>query len=409
MKRSYDVVGYGEGISGLFACLLLASKGFSCLWVDCSRKTDGISDKRGIALPVSMAFFSEVIRQILSSVAPLLPDTLRPAPVRIVQSIIPGVRVNVREKEFPGGETSLNTLRDTYLKTLSHAMLRPSRLLRFSQRSVLSMNPWEQNLAKGLSRTGTLNYLSYLRYACACTGMGMLEYETVKEVFTSYLEEMRGEYAEAQDVELIHGEHDIAGIRIDETTIKARYYVTEADPFTSRCDGFLLYGKIHVQEHVLPVGMGDLLVISPPEELVHPLLLCVSRGSPQSVLRVSTKVPRDEGLTSLVELTSWASGMVMKRIRQIIPFLDGFMDHADFLSISKDQDIRPWFRYAEEEYPPSFFSRRRYISPIENLYLCDRMKCASLDGEGELFWGVSIANAILKDLNRSDLYGSKAR
>ncbi|HDP26124.1 MAG TPA: hypothetical protein ENN34_11870 [Deltaproteobacteria bacterium] len=407
MKRSYDVIGSGEGISGLLACLLLAGKGFSCLWVDRSRTSGGMSDKHGIALPVSTAFYANVIRQILGSVGPLLADTLRPTPIPLVQSILPGTRVDVGRKGFSRGQSALIGLTDTYLQTLLKGMLKPRRVLGCAGRSAHGMEPWEENMARGLSRVGSLNRSSYLRYVCSLSGMGVLDYGAAKDVLISYLDHVRGECVSSPEVEVVCDDREVAGIRVGDATLQARYYLCEEDPFSRDSDGFLLYGKILVQEEVLPVGMGDLLAISPPVELAHPLLLSVTRQHPRALLSVRTKIPRETTLTSLTEASSWAAGMVLKRLREIIPFFDRFTEHVEFLPVVTKQEILPWFRYTEREHPPSLFAQRRYINPREKLYLCDRMKCASLDGEGELFWGVCTANAVLRDLNRSDLYGSK--
>ena len=42
MMATWDVVGAGDGISGLVASALLAGKGFSCLWADTLGKEEGM-------------------------------------------------------------------------------------------------------------------------------------------------------------------------------------------------------------------------------------------------------------------------------------------------------------------------------------------------------------------------------
>ena len=67
MKSYFDVVGSGEGISGLIACVLLAHKGFSCLWADTGNDADLDHARKGIPLLISSEFWDRGIRPLLSS------------------------------------------------------------------------------------------------------------------------------------------------------------------------------------------------------------------------------------------------------------------------------------------------------------------------------------------------------
>ncbi len=165
----------------------------------------------------------------------------------------------------------------------------------------------------------------------------------------------------------------------------------------------MFYGKCELGKEVIPVGMGDLLVVSPSKDMDYPIVLGVKRGSPTTMITVATKIRVDSTLTSLMEQFSWASGMIMKRLKQVIPFMDDFLVNFDAVEPYDNNTIRPWFGFKENIRSPWFFSDRRYIKQVERVYLCDRTRFSWLDVEGEILWGICVANAILNELNRSDL------
>jgi hypothetical protein len=154
---------------------------------------------------------------------------------------------------------------------------------------------------------------------------------------------------------------------------------------------------------MIPKGVGDLMVISPPEDLKYPILLKVNRNPHNPTLTVQTKITLEPGLSSLTEIISWASGMITKRLSQIMPFLSVPLQSLEVVNPLLHESIRPWFHFSENVRPPSLFGWRRYINPIERIYACDRDKYACLGNEGDFFWGICIANAVLKKFGRSEL------
>jgi len=96
-------------------------------------------------------------------------------------------------------------------------------------------------------------------------------------------------------------------------------------------------------------------------------------------------------------------GMITKRLSRLMPFLSVPLQSFEVVNPMGNDMIRPWFRFSEDVNPPSLFHWRRYITPIERIYACDRDKYACLGNEGDFFRGVCIANAMLKEMGRSDL------
>jgi hypothetical protein len=144
-------------------------------------------------------------------------------------------------------------------------------------------------------------------------------------------------------------------------------------------------------------------VISPPQDLKFPIIAKVSRNPHSPKISIQTRVVVEQGLTSFTETVSWASGMVSKGLSRLMPFLSGPLQAFETVNPMGDDGIRPWFRFSLDVKPPSLFGWRRYICPLERTYACDRDKYACLGNEGELFWGICIANAVVKEFGRSDL------
>jgi hypothetical protein len=137
------------------------------------------------------------------------------------------------------------------------------------------------------------------------------------------------------------------------------------------------------------------------------MVLLVDRKGDKGIVTVTTKVPADNVLTSRTELLSWAMGMIFKRLKQVIPYLKDYLIGFDVIDPFTDNSTRPWFRYADEVRVPWYVSAKRYMKQGNNVFTCNSMQYGWLDMEGEVLWGICMANAILMDLNRSDLITSR--
>lgn len=403
MMATWDVIGAGDGISGLVASALLAGKGFSCLWADTSGREEGRSVQENVSSLITRGFWEQGLKYILGSLDTSIIEVLRPRRIQLMQSLMPGERLDVHAEDLYKNSTLLKRMQKKYLSLLGRAMSRPMALARTQFSMVPRLEPWEKNIITGLSRTGNMDYRSYLRYMSSLTGMYGFDYGEIKEVLGSYLASTKGDYVFAASAKYLYQGGDITGVNLDGKILKARYYLNENPVESSTPDGFMFYGKCELGKEVIPVGMGDLLVVSPSKDMDYPIVLGVKRGSPTTMITVATKIRVDSTLTSLMEQFSWASGMIMKRLKQVIPFMDDFLVNFDAVEPYDNNTIRPWFGFKENIRSPWFFSDRRYIKQVEKVYLCDRTRFSWLDVEGEILWGICVANAILNELNRSDL------
>ncbi len=403
MKATYDVIGSGDGLSGLVASALLAGKGFSCLWADTSAKEEGRPVQENIPAFITRGFWEQGLKIILGSLDTSIIESLRPRRIQLMQSLLPGNRFDIHPHDQYPNLTLPKKMQKRYLSLLGKTMAQPMALARTPLSMVPRLEQWESNFISGLGRTGNMDYRSYLRYMTALTGMYVFDYGKIKEVLGSYLASTKGDYEFAADTEYLYQGRDITGVNFDGKSIKSRYYLTENSLEQNTPDGFMYYGKFELANEVIPVGMGDLLAVSPTKDMDYPIVLSINRGSGRAMVTVATKIRVDSTLTSLMEQFSWASGMILKRLRQLIPFMDDFLVNFEAVDPFDHNAIRPWFSYKENIKSPWFFSAGHYIRQIEKVYVCDRMKFSWLDVEGEILWGICVANAILNDLNRSDL------
>ena len=119
------------------------------------------------------------------------------------------------------------------------------------------------------------------------------------------------------------------------------------------------------------MGMGDMLVVSLPQDMRYPMVLLVDRKGDKGIVTVTTKVPADNVLTSRTELLSWAMGMIFKRLKQVIPYLKDYLIGFDVIDPFTDNSTRPWFRYADEVRVPWYASAKRYMKQGNNVFTCN--------------------------------------
>lgn len=407
MKSHYDVAGSGEGISGLVACVLLSHKGFSCLWADTGYQTSQDSAQYRIPLLVTRGFWDHGIKPVLSSVDTSLSASLKPRVLERLQAVVPGRRFDVGPS-LVNGDLSLqqkNTVK--YLQLLGKSMTSPGALLRASSRPVPDVQPWEEDQITALSRTGKPNYLSYLRWMTSLSGMCTLDYGMAKNALGGYLSQNRGDYVHAREADVILENGGASGLCVHNTQVRSRYCISDPPGGKPGQGGFVFYGTCVVDQQVIPVGMGDMVVVSPPEDMRYPLMLLVERQGDKGIISVTAKVPVGSMLTSRTELLSWSMGMIYKRLKQVIPYLKDHLISFDVLDPFSGDFTRPWFRYSDALRIPWYVSGRRYMKPGGNVFTCSSMQYGWLDMEGEILWGICMANAILMDLNRSDLITSR--
>jgi len=407
MKSYYDVVGSGEGISGLIACVLLSQKGFSCLWADTAHQVSGDSPQCSIPLLVTRVFWEHGVKPVFSAVGTSFLESLQPRTLEKVQSIVPGKRFDVGPGPVNGDLMLQQKNTVKYLQLLGKSMTRPGALLRAAQRAVPEVQPWEKDHITALCRTGKPNYLSYLRWMASLSGMYSLDYHAVKQKLGRYLPQNRGDFLHVGEADVIVENGRPSGLRVNSTQVKSRYFISDHSADEHARGGFVFYGTCVVDREVIPVGMGDMLVVSPPQDMRYPMVLLVDRKGDKGIVTVTTKVPADNVLTSRTELLSWAMGMIFKRLKQVIPYLKDYLIGFDVIDPFTDNSTRPWFKYADEVRVPWYVSAKRYMKQGNNVFTCNSMQYGWLDMEGEVLWGICMANAILMDLNRSDLITSR--
>jgi len=403
MRKTYDVIGIGEGIAGLLACTLLAARGLSCLWIDSSPESPGASLAHDAPLLLTGSFFRDILTPVLSRL-----DR------RMVKGLGAEQNLNVQWADTEGSplvtfsardvDTSLARGRNrSYISLLGKSLSRPGRYLRELNSRPRASNGWERAIGAALS-SPEAGRLSLLRTYASTLGMCAVEHGRARAELEDCLRRGNGASVRTRSAETVMNEREILGVRFDDVIHQAGCYLIEALPVETPYSGFYLYGRCRAPLGMLPDGMGDLLILSPPPELKYPLILKVNRNPQAPTLSVSARVHVETGLTSVTETVSWASGMAVKRISRLLPFFSTALQAFEIVNPMEEGAIRPWFRFSEDVRPPSLFRSRHYIRPREGTYALDRDKYACLGNDGDFFWGICIANALLNDLGRSDIF-----
>lgn len=404
MKSSYDIVGTGEGVSGLLASVLLGAKGFSCLWSDAGCADENRNTQQGIPLLVSAPLWDRLIRPLLSAVDTSLAESLPVRRVQCMQSLVPGYRRDLAVAGRDNRDAALPRDVQHYLERCVEGMKHPWAPLKDAKASAPEGPSWEQTAVQAMSHAGETSRLSRLRYQTALLGMYALDYVALKELLIAHLTRGGGNVLQGVDAGLQQKNRVVTGLNVGGKNIKGRYYLSETCD-SAKPDGFLLYLRLVVDSTVIPVGMGDLVFLSPPEDCPYPLQMSLEQVDDRTVLSVMSKVPVErKRLLTLTELVSWAQERALSRVREVIPFLDDHLISVEAFSPEEQNAVRDWCAFGTRPMRPSLLGRKHYIEPLDRLFLCDRRKLACMGGDGELVWGICLANAILKDLNRSDLY-----
>jgi hypothetical protein len=402
VKRTYDVIGSGDGISGFFVCVLLASKGMKCLWVDTAQQKPESMLWADTPLILTETFFRNLLEPVLNKIDRHMKNSLEPEQGLIMQFMGSTDAPTADDGQTQRDHSRVQKLNGKYLALLKKSLSKPQLYLRELRSSTVTSGKWEDVIGSALS-TPEAGRMAQMKAYVSTLGMSAMELGKIKAAFKAYLQRNMGEYREDPGAELVMSEKEVLGLKLNEGIYKADCYLTEDPPGQGPCHGFYFYGQCRARLGMIPEGLGDLIVISAPEDLKYPIILKVNRNPHNPTLTVQTKIPLEPGLTSFTEIISWASGMITKRLSRIMPFLSGYLQAFEVVNPLSHDTIRPWFSFSEDVRPPSLFNWRRYITPIERIYACDRDKYACLGNEGDFFWGICIANTVLKKVGRSDL------
>ena len=403
MKRTYDIGCFGEGIAGLMASVLLAGRGFACLWIDTALSGDDESGLQDVPTLITTELWEKGLTPLINGVDTALLQDVHPRRMQRVQCLVPGRRLEVDTGRQARDQGNLRRNTRPYLDLMTRAMTKPMVLSRAARARAPHLEDWQELMARGLSASATLDRLTHAHAQCALSGMSVLDYGRLKESLGAFLPRSSGDYVKLAGVELLGRNEEVLGLKFGDQVMKARYYFSERYRGRPEGEGFRFVVRYDLRAEVLPAAMGDLVIASPPRDMAYPLTMVLDRRQDVATLWVTTPVRRDNTLTSLTELISWAAEMVLRRVREIVPFIDAYLIGTAVIDPQEEGTIRPWFTFAQQASLPSLLRRRRFLQPMERLYACDRSRHPWLDLEGALAWGIALANAVLRELNRSDL------
>ena len=145
MKRTYDVIASGEGISGLFACALLTSKGLTCLWVDNSPNIPNAELLADTPLLITETFSRGLLEPILSKIDKRLMKSIEPEHGLVLQ-LMDSFEAITREPGITDStRTRVKKSNETYLSLIKKSSTKPQRYLRHLRSRAVTHESWDDN------------------------------------------------------------------------------------------------------------------------------------------------------------------------------------------------------------------------------------------------------------------------
>ena len=322
MKKNYDVIGSGEGLSGLLACALLERKGLSCLWVDTAPLDSGATILSGIPLIMTETFLQNVLEPVLSRISQQIMKALEPERGLTIQLIDTEEAMSREPGGVDGVQVRARKQNDRYLALLRKSSSKPWRYLRRLRDTCDNSDTWGEIVGSALSNSKS-GSLARLKAGASSQGMCAVEFGKIKKSLGDCMREGQGNHVHDPHARLMVDEHGVIGLNLEDIVHKGSSYLTEDPPWQMPHQGFYLYGQCREWIGELPQGVGDLMVISPPEDLKYPFVIRVSRKRNNPGITVQARIYSEMGLASLTEVVSWASGMITKRLFRLMPFLSG--------------------------------------------------------------------------------------
>lgn len=289
-----------------------------------------------------------------------------------------------------------------YFSLLSKSLHRPRVYLRELRSDAVSGDHWTRSVGWALS-TFEACRMAHMKALVSMQGMSIVEHGWIKSQLKTFLQRRQNKCLEDPEAGLIADGSSVLGLRLNDGIHTGYALITENPPEQRPYKGFHFLGQCRARVGMLPKGLGDLVIVDPPEELKYPILLRVSRSLDNPKISIQTRVNIEPGLNSNTEIISWASGMISKKLSRVMPYLSPTLQSLEVVNPLSNDTIRPWFGFSDEIRSPSLFGWKCYITPHERLFASDRDKYACLGSDGDFFWGICIANAVLKKFGRSDL------
>jgi len=402
MKMDYDLICCGEGITGLITCSLLAEKGIKCLWVDNSPTMNEFDIQSDIPHIITQAFFDDILEPVLSRLGHYLIKSLRVEKGLSIRYIGSEDNIDCEFSRMQFDYNKARKCREQYSSLLIKSLSKPKKYLRELRTDSARVSGWEGCVGPALS-SYEAGRMAHTKALVSLLGMCSFEFGTIKNLLISYLQRHQGSYLHQPDAMFVDCGDGSFALKLKDRVLTCHCYLTDNPPGQLEHNGFHLFCQCRARLAMIPQGLGDLVLLSTPDELTYPILVKVVRDPENPRISIQTRVNVEHGLNSNTEIISWASGMITKKLSRSMPFLSSMLRTLEIVNPLTNDTIRPWFRFSENIEPPSFFNWKRYISPEKRIFACDRDKFTCLGGDGDFFWGICIANAVLKELGRSDI------
>ena len=258
MKRTYDVIGSGDGISGLFVCVLLASKGMKCLWVDTAQQKPESMLWADTPLILTETFFRNLLEPVLNKIDRHMKNSLEPEQGLIMQFMGSTDAPTADDGQTQRDHSRVQKLNGKYLALLKKSLSKPQLYLRELRSSTATSGKWEDVIGSALS-TPEAGRMAQMKAYVSTLGMSAMELGKIKAAFKAYLQKSMGEYREDPGAELVMSGKEVLGLKLNEGIYKGDCYLTEDAPGQGPYHGFYFYGQCRARLGMIPEGLGDLI------------------------------------------------------------------------------------------------------------------------------------------------------
>lgn len=400
MRRSFEIIGIGEGLAPLFACSLLAHRGMSCLWVDTAPPGSTSTLPDDTPLVLTEAFYDGILKPVTGGFGRLAARRWAVEHGIYLLGVASGNRMPP-EGTYTPGACSAKSRATVSMPRLARCLARPEWYLRWlACRKLMASRGRGHTRAPGMSgRRPVTPDVGLMPQGALCS----VDLGTARNALKEILTASGGRMLRCPGARTLSDGTRALGVETGDFSVKGSWLLDEQALGCGKGSCFHLYGRCRVPMAAPLEHAACISIASCTHGILGPIMAKLRSEGMGCSLHVHARVSAETGLVSLTETVSWAQAAVARTVMDFLG-MPGLMRGAFEATDPTGPDgIRPWFRYSGDFRPP-IFRVQRFVRPLGNVFAMDRDLYADLGDDGEFFWGICAANAILKCAGRRDLF-----
>ena len=124
--------------------------------------------------------------------------------------------------------------------------------------------------------------------------------ERSRTELSAYLKGNRSDSIRDPSAVLVVNGKEVLGMKLEEAVYKGLCFCKDP-PEQRPYHGFYFYGQCRARLALFPRGVGDLVLVSPPDDLKYPIIVKVDRNPYAPKITIQTRVNLEPGLTSFLK------------------------------------------------------------------------------------------------------------